>query len=324
MFARVSFAFALGLLAALFVGFGAATQTAPPLEQKKQKKAEPVKQDEVQPIRMVYFTRTVPAAYLADLLSKHFKDDAAFVVAPAEGGPPFILITAKTARVYKDIIMTLPKLDPPLGGAAQPPMGVGSPPQAGQVVAIEVFLLDLPAKAKAEVPGKVLDQKQLSGPSEQVSEYIHTLQKNGAVSGQRRFRLVTLADQATEIHTGMSKAYVSGVVTSGGPKGPPILVRNIAYRDVGTTVQVNPSVGAEQLITLHLHIDDTQAVQAENGIPIGHDEKGAPIVATEFVTTGCSPRLTLKSGQAVLVNELDFSTKSGESRTLVVASARLK
>jgi type II secretory pathway component HofQ len=102
-----------------------------------------------------------------------------------------------------------------------------------------------------------------------------------------------------------------------------IAIRNIMYRNTGTQVRLTPRVTPEKAIALDLRVDDARLHVPEDGIPIGKDEKGMPILATEFIDARLEAKLSVPSGKAVAALGVKTNSKSGNAQTLIVVTARV-
>jgi len=252
-----------------------------------------------EPKRGAYVIKYASAKDLAPILAKHFKG-AAEIQARPEGTSNLLLISAPPA-VFDEAIKLLDQLD-----------------HRPQTVAVEVWLVELPAK-KAEEKEKELDDKQLTGAVEDMAGKLEALQKKGQVASVKRIQFSTLEGRAGSLMLGETKPYVTGATrTATG-----IVSKTITYRMVGTQVRVTPQVGADQTVTLDLQVEDNRMYQNEDAPAIGTDDKGVPILATEFSLTKLESKVSVASGKTVLAKDGKSAPKPGQSRLLLVVGARV-
>jgi hypothetical protein len=117
---------------------------------------------------------------------------------------------------------------------------------------------------------------------------------------------------------------VTGVVRTVNVRGEASTQRTISYSPTGAKVEVSRvRVLPENRVELELYVSDRRLYVAPDGIPIGKDEGGKTIRATEFITTEVNTHLSLPSGHATLVREVNLSPRTGADRTLVVVSVQI-
>jgi type II secretory pathway component GspD/PulD (secretin) len=279
-------AFALAVIALLGVGYPAPGQASKQPDDAKVK-------------RLAFVVKYGTAKELAEALTKHFKNDLDIV---PEASTNVLLLSGKPA-VIDEALATLAKLD-----------------RRPQLVAIEVWVLDLAPKKGADgkpAPGDV-DEKALTGSAAAVNKYLKGLQTSGALEAKRRYSLTALENQPTRVVSGETKPYTTGVHTIGGK-----VTRTISYRDVGTSLLLTPRLDAAGAVTLELKFDDSRMIQPPDGIPLGKDENGVPIMATEFVLTAVNTKVNVAKDQAVLVQGVETKANAGGARTLIVVTAKV-
>ncbi len=113
----------------------------------------------------------------------------------------------------------------------------------------------------------------------------------------------------------------------GGPGGFPgagggMTTRSIAYRTVGTSIQVKPEVSMDGQVTLDLHIDDSRMRAAGGGAAGGGDDKGMATTVVEFTQFTLETRVKVPAGQIVLAEGAKSGSKAGQVQTIVLVSAR--
>jgi type II secretory pathway component GspD/PulD (secretin) len=152
-----------------------------------------------------------------------------------------------------------------------------------------------------------------------VTAKVRELQQKGVIASVKAVQLTALERQVARAQVSESRPFVTGVVGfggRGGPGGGPT-TRSITYKDVGTSVQVKPDVGADGLVSLDLRVEDSHMRAAEGGVAVGTDEKGTAVPATEFVMSTLETRLKVRPGHMVLAQ----GTKSGQAQTVILVTA---
>jgi Bacterial type II and III secretion system protein len=240
----------------------------------------------------------------------------------------------------------------------EPPRPVEVHP--ARTVHVEIFFIELSGKAGGEAgaDSQHLERVEWAGPAHEVITKIRDLQKEGFVAGVRRIQVTTLDRQPARIKDNESTPYTTGVtVTPGfggggafagggrgaagagapaggrggagggfagggrGALGGPNTSRLISYRNVGTSVQVTPEMGADGLVSLDLRVEHSRVRPAE-GVSIGSDDKGTTIPATAFVTCTLESRVKVRPGYVVLAQGTTASSKSGQAQAVILVSAR--
>jgi type II secretory pathway component GspD/PulD (secretin) len=258
-----------------------------------QAQSPPGKQDDGKGKRIVYVVQHGSAKNLATMLSKHFKGDIDVQAGP-DAGPNVLLINASAAS-YDEVLATLAKLDRKL-----------------QSVTIEIFVIELPPKQAGAV-----EEKDLSGAAEKVAEKVEALQKKGVFGSVKRYQTTALDNQQLKLLNGETKAIITGVVMRGNGQ----VSYTIIYKNVGTNIVLTPKL-ADKSVALDLNFEDVRAFQPEDGVPLGMNEKGQPILATDFAMTKLNTTMNVDPGQAVLLNGIETKSKSGTARTMVIVSVR--
>jgi hypothetical protein len=82
-------------------------------------------------------------------------------------------------------------------------------------------------------------------------------------------------------------------------------------------------VGPDQAVTVDLNVEDVRSYQPEDGVPLGLNDKGQPVIATEFAVSKLDATVTVPMGQAVLATGVQTKSKTDHARTLLVVTARV-
>ena len=192
-------------------------------------------------------------------------------------------------------------------------------------VRLEVLLVAL-----ASGDAKALDGVELSGTARDVTGRIRALQQQGVIASVKVVQLTTLERQPARCKVGESRPFVTGVVGFGGRgAGAPAAGRgaggptsqSITYREIGTSVQVTPAIGADSLVSLDLRVEDAHMRAAEGGVQVGTDDKGTAVPATEFISSTLETRLKVRPGHMVLAEGTKVGSKSGQAQTVVLVTA---
>lgn len=266
---------------------GNAQETAPPKSQ-----------------RAYFALRHANVKEVANALAKHFKGEAELEpVTGIEGGVLLVRGNAATLDEMKKLVAILDRVP--------------------RLVSVELTLVELAAKAGESA--KDLEEKAFAGSAKEVEERLETLKKNGRLVGMKRFQFSTAEGTPTTLMTGGARSFVTGM--SGGfggraAKGGIIeSTRSISYRDVGTQVKVTARVPDGKTVQLEIDLSDSSARTPEDGVAIGKDENGAPVRAPEFINNMLKSKLSITPGKTVLVKDAQTTTKSGQNRMLIFATA---
>jgi type II secretory pathway component GspD/PulD (secretin) len=254
--------------------------------------------------RLVWVVQHGSAKDLAAVLAKHFQD-VIDVQALPDPSSNCLLIRAAPPTLG-EVVKLLEQLD-----------------RRPQVVAVELLISEIPERKSTDgkplPPDKELDGREFSGPAAEVVTKLEALRSKGLIGSLKRIQLTTVEGQAALSRVGESKPVVTGITATGTGK----VSRMITYRNTGTEARVTPRVSPDKVITLDLVVEDARLYVPEDGITLGNDENGRPIIATEFLTSTLNTKLSLSSGQAVAAEGVKTTAKSGQSQTLIVVTARV-
>jgi hypothetical protein len=145
------------------------------------------------------------------------------------------------------------------------------------------------------------------------------LQKKGALSDLKRMQFTAVEGVPASLMLGESKPYVTAVNTT----ATGLVMRAISYRDLGLKVDAAVRVSPDKVVTLDLKLEDSHASTPEDGIPIGTDEAGKPIPATEFTRASLTSKLDIPSGKAQAAEGVKTNAKSDKAHTIVVVGVRV-
>jgi hypothetical protein len=292
------------------MALGLALPAAPGQEREKpspRPSTEPV-------VRQVYPVRNRSPKDLANTLTRHFEAEASFRVVPDAGSN--LLLLSGTKAALEDVLQVLRQID--------------SPPRN---VRVEVLSVELTAKPGVEGGGdaKPLDLAELSGNVRDVRAKVRELQQKGIIS-VKTAELTVMAGQSARTQVAENKPFVTGVTGGfgggrggfgggGAGGGATPTMRSISYRNVGSSVQVTPVIGADGQMLLDLDVEDSAPRAAEGGVTVGSDDKGTAISATEFVVFSLETRVKVRPGQFVLAEGTKTGAKSGQAQRIVLVTA---
>jgi type II secretory pathway component GspD/PulD (secretin) len=295
------------LTGALLVGLGLGSPAAPGREGEEPPTTPTVSAPAEPVVRQVYAVRGGLPKDLASALGLHFHTEQSFRAIPDAGSNTLLLSGSKAA--LNDALAVLREIDRP-----------------ARNVHVEILILELATRTGGETGGEArpLDLATLSGPVREVRARVRDFQQKGVVTSVKALELTALTGDSAQSQVGESKPYVTGVTVRGiggaGGAGPAPVSRSIAYRSLGTSVQVKPTVAADGRVTLDLHVDDSTMRSADSAT-VGQDEKGSAIPATEFGTVHLETRLTLRPGQFVLAEGSRTGSKAWQAQLVVLVSA---
>jgi type II secretory pathway component GspD/PulD (secretin) len=247
--------------------------------------------------RIAYVVKYGSAKDLAKVLGEHLKG-AADVEALPESSSNVLLIRA-TPAVFPEVVKLLEVLD-----------------RRPRLVAVEVWVAEvLPGDKKAEA----LDTKALTGPAADVLAKVDALRNQGRVGDIKRLEVTTVENQSAHAHLGQTKPLVMGVTTTATGRTS----RSIMYRNFGADIRVTPRVGPDKVVALELRVQDARPYVDLDAPVIGNDENKAPIRATETALATAEGKVSVPSGQAVVVQGVKTTGKGGQLQTLVIVTARV-
>jgi hypothetical protein len=92
---------------------------------------------------------------------------------------------------------------------------------------------------------------------------------------------------------------------------------------VGTTLRATPHITDDKEIVLDLNIEDARGHQPTGSPEIGKDDKGEPVLATEFVNAKVEGKVSVRPGRATLLQGVKTNSKSGQTQTFIIVGARV-
>ncbi len=254
--------------------------------------------------RLVYLVQHGAAKDLAVTLGQHFKSETRVQV--LLDAPSNCLLISTPPAVFDEMVKLLAQLD-----------------RRPQLVSVDVLIAEV-ATGRAEdgKPGtasQALNERDLTGPMQDVLTKVEALKKKGVLGGLKRVQLTAVENRPTTVNLHETKPIVLGsTITATG-----LVSRNISYRNVGTIVALTPQIAPQGPILLDLHVEDTRMHTPEDGVRISADEKGVPIRAPHTITATLKTKLSVASGQAVVAHGVKMTGKSGQAQTLVIVAARV-
>ncbi|HVS37443.1 MAG TPA: secretin N-terminal domain-containing protein [Gemmataceae bacterium] len=247
--------------------------------------------------RILYPVKHGSAKDLAAVLSEHFKGVAEVQASPDASGN-YLLISAP-APAFDDVVKVLAQLDRP-----------------SQTVSLEIMIAS--AAARGDKPADDIDEKSLNGTTADVEAKLRDLQSKGVLSEVKRLQLTVVEGQPTKLMLGESKPYVTGMtVTATG-----LTSRRIQYRDVGTQINATVHVSPDKTAAVDLKLEDSRMVFPEDGVPIGKDENGKPVLAADFILTTVTSKLDVPLGQARAAEGVKTEARAAKPHMIVVVAAR--
>src|SRR5262249_55665532 len=147
------------------------------------------------------------------------------------------------------------------------------------------------------------------------------LRKKKLLGEAKRLQLTAVENQATKATLGGAKPFVTGLTTTTRIDGKPRVQRTVAYRDVGTSVQVTPRISPENTLALALNVTESRMHTPEDSPILGKDEDGKAVHATQFILSRVEGTVTVPGGHAVAVEGVKTTSKSGREQTLVIVIA---
>jgi type II secretory pathway component GspD/PulD (secretin) len=191
-----------------------------------------------------------------------------------------------------------------------------------RTVIVDLLLVELhPPGSAGASDGWEFEERDTSGPIEQVAARLQALCQQKKFAGLRQLRLVCREGVEGQIQNGaessqirdISRNFVNGLLT-------PTLLR----RMTGTIIQVKPSVSEGNVVVLQMTLRDGRKPApgggAEHWIGVGRD---GPIMAEPIVSTNLTATLQVPIGQAVLATDKMVGDKSSGAELRMIVGARL-
>jgi hypothetical protein len=260
-----------------------------PVAQGQEAEKRPTKKATAPIARETYAVRGGAVKALANALTQDFWAEPGFWVVPDAASNVLLLSGPKAALEQASAVLR--EIDRP-----------------ARTVHVEVILIELTGKAVSETggDGKDLDGIEWAGPARDVTAKIRDLQKRGFIANVQRIQLIALERHSAQAQAHESRPYTAGLALSGGffgggvstpsgargaaggrrgaPGGPRgvdgafgggsgTAQRLISYREVGTSVQVTPEIGADGLVGLELRVE-TRACARLRASPLGPTRTG--------------------------------------------------
>ncbi|MBS0261306.1 MAG: hypothetical protein JSS02_05065 [Planctomycetes bacterium] len=255
--------------------------------------------------RLTYSVQYGSPKDLAAILQPHFQGEAEFRTLPASGNRS--LLIAATPEAADEVVRTLALLD-------RPP----------QKIIVDVWILEesIPhEKGAAQKPApKLLDERQLTGPVEEVSARLESLSKTDSLAYYRQLRLENLDNRENTVQVGEEKPRISGYTSTGAGGG---VTPMIQQRIVGTIAAVTARLVDDQKILLEFTVRDDRLSLPEEGTQIARGTDG-PIMSPDVLTTNLKGTLTVPAGQTVIASRVETDARSKRSRRQIVIAARLE
>jgi type II secretory pathway component GspD/PulD (secretin) len=258
-----------------------------------------------QPVKqVVYDVKHGVAKDLAELLGKLFKPDSGIQVLAAPTGNGLVL--SGPADSMDELQQLVQQLD-----------------RRPRTVLVEVLIAEVPPPhqgppGRPAPPLNELNPREFTGSADRVVARLQALHKKGPIGNLKQLRLSTPENQTGSVDVRGRKTYTTGIVTRNG-----VAKRTTSQRDLGTTIKATPRIGNDGRIVLDLHLTDTFMRLPEDGPPIGMDENGQIVRATTFVNTMFAGPITVRSGEAAVLDGVTLQGPTGGQQTLIVVTARI-
>ncbi len=280
---------AAGVLAlALGLAASAAETPAPPAK------------DDAANKRIVYIVKHGSAKDLAAVLAAHFKGVAEVQALP-DASLNCLLISAAPSA-FDNVVKTLAQLD-----------------RRPQTVSLEIIIANVAPPKDGDKPADAVLEKDFTGDLADVNAKVESLQSKGVFGDVKRLRLAAVEGQPVSLLDGASRPYTTAInVTATGRS-----FRGISYRNTGVQADATVAVSPDKVVTVDLKLSYSYFYTPENGVALGADENGKPVLATEFVTASLNTKLEIASGKAQAAEGVKTVAKSLQAHTIVIVGARI-
>lgn len=149
----------------------------------------------------------------------------------------------------------------------------------------------------------------LSAASDSVSLLLRTLQDANRLQVLSRPTITTRDNSEAIVQVGQTVQIPTGVVVQGL-----VTQLNTAPEDVGLILRVLPRVGSDGLIRMTIDVERSAVGALGDGIPIGTDNNGNPVLSPRIDRTRAQGTLQAFSGQTVIFGGLIQKTREQSSR----------
>lgn len=157
----------------------------------------------------------------------------------------------------------------------------------------------------------------LAAASDSVSLLLRSLQDADRLQILSRPMIMTRDNTQALVQVGETVPRVTGVSGSTGLGGVQVTTSD---EEVGLILRVLPRVGADGLIRLEIDAERSAVGVLADGIPVGFDSNGNPILSPRINRTRAQSILTAFSGQTVVFGGLIQKTRSQFSRRIPYVS----
>jgi len=267
--------------------------------------AQPVMgQDTKKPRRLAYVVQHSTALRLAKALEGRF---------------------GKNLQALPDAFSNTLLLSAPESTLDEAVKALGELDRPGRMVVLEIVLLHV-ARTKAP-DGKLthpeIDLAQLQGKADGVAAYIQAMQEKGVFPSPQRFTLATVENQTIQVSNQRSQPFTTGMSMSKGAGGKGMSSSIISYKETGTVITATVRIHPGDLVGLDLKFDDSFAHQPHDGIPLGMNDRGEQVMATEFGTFTFKSGVQVASGTAIVATAIQSQASSDVARKLLVVTAKV-
>ena len=273
----------------------------PPPQDQPAPKDQPARNEISGAKRIVYIVKYGTAKDLASVLSQHFKGVAEIEALPDSSINCLLISAAPSA--FDEVVQVLEQLD-----------------RRPQTVSVEILIAQVAMK-KADgdktAPAEEVDEKDFTGSTSAVEAKVMGLHKKGVFTEVKRIQFTAVEGRPQLLVMGENQPYVAGATMVATGR----VARNVTYRNAGISAEATAHVSPDKVVTVDLKLEDSHPYTPQDGVSIGADEKGKPILAAEFATSRLSSKLDVPSGKAQAVQGVKTESKSGTAQTIIIVGA---
>ncbi|MDR2757086.1 MAG: hypothetical protein LBC20_15425, partial [Planctomycetaceae bacterium] len=151
-----------------------------------------------------------------------------------------------------------------------------------------------------------------SASSESISVLVRALEEQGKLRVLSRPFLTTLHNMKAIVKVGQDVPYVTGSDTSSYAGNT---TSQIAYKEVGTILDITPRVAADGLISMAIYVEKSNVGSIADGIPI-MVSGGVPLNAPKFNSTNAQTTVSALDGQTIVFAGLITEQKETVNRSI--------
>jgi hypothetical protein len=193
-----------------------------------------------------------------------------------------------------------------------------APASSGRAIQLRVYMLELMAKTgpQPEPPGPEFGN--LLGAADTLPAKLREAQRRGQIASLKQIDLAAVDGHSASSRLRDSRPY--SLSLGGGRAAPGFgggTQQSISYREMGTVVQVLPTLDAEGSVLVELTIEESRPLPSSAPPPA----EGANFPRPEFATVQVETQVRVRSGQVALVQGTLSDSSPAPVHSLILLTA---